>query len=192
MVIKRSSELLRLGTFFGHSRWNIEFKNAKIPSVAICSTLNHKLTITVFVGYCVYCTVNALCLIGCRMTYVLSQCSIAVGPPSATMAQQRRISENSPPKSVALRLINLSPWIPKHCPFECGMWTYTTSQIKRCERGNFRNVGTLKRGNFGAWELEIPGTWELRNFDGNCLLHSSLSCLPVRIPTFLSTNRRPL
>ena len=70
MALKRSSEFLRLGTFFLvildtilnskmqkslllqfvppqiinalHSRYNTKFKNAKIPSVAICSTSNHK------------------------------------------------------------------------------------------------------------------------------------------------------
>ena len=42
MAIKRSSEFLRLGIFFGHSRYNTKFNNEKIPSVAVCSTSNHK------------------------------------------------------------------------------------------------------------------------------------------------------
>ena len=42
MAIKRSSEFLRLGTFFGHSRYNTKFKKAKIPFVANCSNSNHK------------------------------------------------------------------------------------------------------------------------------------------------------
>ena len=42
MALKRSSEFLRLGTFFCHSGYNTKFKNAKMPSVAICSTSNHK------------------------------------------------------------------------------------------------------------------------------------------------------
>ena len=42
MAIKLSYEFLRLGTFFCHCGYNTEFKNAKIASVAICSTSNRK------------------------------------------------------------------------------------------------------------------------------------------------------
>ena len=41
MAIKRHLNFYVLGLFF-HTRYNTKFKNAKIPSVAICSTLNHK------------------------------------------------------------------------------------------------------------------------------------------------------